>query len=65
MITADGETLRPSVAATRLGEVARITYLGGRPGTVQTRKRIEGTICESLNESRLTVSTVTGTGRST
>jgi hypothetical protein len=55
MITTEGETLRPSVATTRHGERARVTYLGGRPGARPTRKQIEGVICDSLTESRLTI----------
>jgi hypothetical protein len=55
MITADGETLRPSVAATRHGERAQVTYLGGRPGAAQMRKQIEGVICESLTERWITI----------
>jgi hypothetical protein len=42
VITVDGERLRPSVAATRHGERARVTYLSGRPGTSPVRKQLEG-----------------------
>jgi hypothetical protein len=53
MITTDGERVKPSLAATRHGERARVTYLSGRPGTSPIRKQLEGVICESLNEGRL------------
>jgi hypothetical protein len=56
MITAEGETLRPSLAATRHGERARVTYLGGEGSrSAPIRKQIEGIICESLTEGRLTI----------
>lgn len=55
MRTADGETMRPSLAATRHGERARVTYLGGGPGTKPVRKQLEGTITESMTDGRLTL----------
>jgi hypothetical protein len=55
MITTDGERVRPSVAATRHGERARVTFLGGRPGTSPVRKQLVGTIAESLRDDRLTL----------
>jgi hypothetical protein len=53
MITTDGERMRPSLAVTRHGERARVTYLSGRPGSSPIRKQLEGVICASLNEGRL------------
>jgi hypothetical protein len=55
MITSDGERVKPSLAVTRHGDRARVTFLGGRPGTSPIRKQLEGTIVESFRDDRLTV----------
>jgi hypothetical protein len=51
----DGERMKPSLAATRHGQRVRVTYLSGQPGTSPLRKQLEGVICESPNEGRLTL----------
>ena len=57
MITTDGETetLCSSVAATRHGERARVSYLAGNPDTQLVRKQLEGTITESFTDGWLTL----------
>jgi hypothetical protein len=55
MITTDGERVKPSLAATRHCERARVTYLHGRAGTRPLRTPVVGTIVESFAANRLTL----------